>query len=79
MRVDLPSLGNDFPIPFFVIAGAEDDITPFPLARAWFDRITAPHKGFFLIPDSGHLALMTRSDEFLRILNENVRPLAIHL
>lgn len=72
MAVDLPSLGNDFSIPFFVIDGAGDDITPVSLARAWFDRITAPRKGFFLIPDSGHLALMTRSDLFLRILAANV-------
>jgi pimeloyl-ACP methyl ester carboxylesterase len=78
MRVDLPTLGNDFLIPFFVIDGAEDDITPCPLARAWFDRVTAPRKGFFLIPDSGHLALMTRADEFLRILDRYVRPFAIH-
>jgi hypothetical protein len=35
--------------------------------------------GNFLIPDSGHLALMTQSDEFLRILDRNVRPFAIHL
>ena len=34
MRVDLPALGTDFPIPFFIVQGAEDDITPAALARS---------------------------------------------
>lgn len=56
MRVDLPALGTDFSIPFFVVEGEEDDVTPAPLARAYFDKVTAPHKAFLLIPDAGHMA-----------------------
>ena len=36
MRVDMPALGTDFSIPFFVVEGAEDDITPASLAKAYF-------------------------------------------
>ena len=76
MRVDLPALGTDFSIPFFVVEGEEDDITPASLARAYFDRITAPRKAFLLMPDAGHMALLTRSDAFLEFLMVNVRPLS---
>ncbi|HEY3823044.1 MAG TPA: alpha/beta hydrolase [Bryobacteraceae bacterium] len=77
MRVDLPALGTDFPMPFFIIEGAEDDVTPVSLSQSYFDRITAPHKAFFLIPNAGHMALLTQSDTFLRLLDANVRPLAL--
>jgi pimeloyl-ACP methyl ester carboxylesterase len=77
MRVDLPALGTDFSIPFFVVEGAEDDITPVSLAKSYFDQITAPHKAFYLIPDAGHMALLTRSDLFLKFLQTEVRPLAL--
>jgi pimeloyl-ACP methyl ester carboxylesterase len=76
MRVDLPALGTEFSMPFFVVEGAEDDITPASLAKIYFDRITAPHKKFELIPDAGHMALLTRSDLFGEFLVANVRPLA---
>ena len=59
------------------IDGADDDITPVSLARAYVDQITAPHKAFCLIPDAGHMALLTRSDLFLNFLQTNVRPLAL--
>ena len=77
MRENLPALGTDFSIPFFVVEGAEDDITPASLAMAYFDQITAPRKAFWLMPDAGHMALLTRSDAFLRFLLANVRPLAL--
>lgn len=73
MRMDLPALGTDFPIPFFVVQGAEDDITPAALAQEYFDRVTAPRKSLLLIPDAGHMALMTRPDAFLNFLLANVR------
>jgi pimeloyl-ACP methyl ester carboxylesterase len=77
MRVDLPALGTDFSIPFFVVEGEEDDVTPAPLAKAYFDKVTAPHKGFLLMPDTGHMALLTRSDLFLKFLLDEVRPVVL--
>ena len=77
MRVDLPSLGGSFSTPFFVVEGAEDDITPASLAKNYFDGITAPRKAFWLMPDAGHMALLTRPDLFLQFLLTNVRPLAL--
>ncbi|MCU1334904.1 MAG: Hydrolase, alpha/beta fold family protein [Bryobacterales bacterium] len=77
MRMDLPALGTDFSVPFFIVQGAEDDITPAALAQAYFNQITAPRKSMLLIPEAGHMALMTRPDAFLQFLLANVRPLSL--
>ena len=73
MRMDLTSLGTDFSIPVFIVEGAEDDVTPASLARNYFDQITAPKKSFLLMPNAGHMALLTRSDDFLQFLLTTVR------
>jgi pimeloyl-ACP methyl ester carboxylesterase len=75
--VDLRALGTDFTIPIFVFDGAEDDVAPVRLAKAYIDSIVAPEKGFVAIPGAGHTALNTKSDEFLRLMDRWVRPLAI--
>ncbi len=77
MREDLPALGTDFSVPFFIVEGAQDDVTPASLAQSYFDRITAPRKSFLLMPDAGHMALLTKSDDFLKFLVTNVRPVAV--
>ena len=74
MRVDLPTLGTDFSVPFFIVEGADDDITPAALAKTYFDQITAPRKAFLLMPDAGHAALLTRPNMFLKFLLNDVRP-----
>jgi len=71
-RMDLPALGTDFTIPVFIVQGADDDMTPASLARAYFDRITAPRKAFLLVPGAGHVALMTRPDAFLKFLRPQI-------
>jgi pimeloyl-ACP methyl ester carboxylesterase len=73
--VDLPSLGTDFPMPFFVFQGAEDNVTPVAPVREYIDRIRSPHKELVLIPNAGHNAMATRSDEFLKLLLDRVKPL----
>jgi pimeloyl-ACP methyl ester carboxylesterase len=67
-RMDLSALGTDFAVPFYIVQGAEDDMAPASLAREYFDRITAPRKGFLLVPGAGHGALMTRPDAFLKFI-----------
>jgi pimeloyl-ACP methyl ester carboxylesterase len=73
--VDLREEGLVFELPFFVIHGADDYVTPAKLARTYFDTITAPRSAFVLIP-GGHTALIDHAEEFLSALNEHVRPLA---
>jgi len=77
MDVDLPALGTDFAVPIFVFQGADDNIAPAELARAYVDSLRAPQKQFVAIADGGHVAMIARSDEFLRLLDQWVRPLAV--
>ena len=77
MRVDLADGNRDFAIPIFVFQGADDDVTPAQLVGPYLDRITAPQKQLVLIAGAGHDALIAKSDEFLELLVQRVRPLAI--
>lgn len=74
---DLRALGPEFQVPVFVFQGARDNVTPIAPVKAWFDAIQAPHKELALIPDAGHNALFTRQPQFLALLVERVRPLAV--
>jgi pimeloyl-ACP methyl ester carboxylesterase len=78
MAVDLSALGTDFAVPVFVFQGEADHITPAQLARSYVENITAPQKELVPIPGAGHLAMLTRNNVFLRLLVEQVRPLAMH-
>jgi pimeloyl-ACP methyl ester carboxylesterase len=75
-KVDLPALGTDFAIPVFIFQGQED-LTALPeLAEAYFDSIKAPRKQFFLVPGTGHEPSATELALMLKVLVEQVRPLA---
>jgi pimeloyl-ACP methyl ester carboxylesterase len=76
-HVDLPALGTNFAIPIFIIQGQED-LTAVPeLAKAYFDSIEAPRKQFYLVPGTGHGPSLAELDMTLRVLLEQVRPLAL--
>jgi proline iminopeptidase len=77
VTVDLPAQGTSFAIPIFIFQGEDDNVTPAQLARAYVDTITAPQKWFVPINGAGHLAMVVKSDEFLKLLVERVRPIAI--
>jgi pimeloyl-ACP methyl ester carboxylesterase len=77
MEVDLAASGTEFAVPMFVFQGANDNITPVPPVRAYVDSIRAPQKRLVLIADAGHMVMMTKSDEFLRMLVQWVRPLGL--
>lgn len=69
--------GTEFEIPFFIFQGANDVVTPIGQARAFFDDVTAPEKGFAVIPDAGHFAAFVQPDVFLSELLARVRPVAV--
>jgi len=63
-----------FPLPFFIINGAEDHVTPTDLAKRYFDMVHAPQKKFVVLPGVGHSAVLTEPDVFLHVLVSDVRP-----
>ena len=73
---DLPSLGTEFGVPFFVFQGATDHVTAVRPVQDYMESIKAPRKELVLIPNAGHNVMVTRSEEFLKLLRERVRPLA---
>jgi pimeloyl-ACP methyl ester carboxylesterase len=75
MDVDLAALGTDFSIPIFIIQGQEDLTAPPELAKAYFDRIKAPRKQFYLVPGTGHDPSAATGELTRKVLTEQVRPL----
>jgi pimeloyl-ACP methyl ester carboxylesterase len=73
---DARKFGRHFAVPVFIVDGDCDLTTPPDLARAWFDTIDAPRKGFVLLKGGGHSALITMPDVFHAVLATYVRPLA---
>jgi pimeloyl-ACP methyl ester carboxylesterase len=71
---DLPAAVTKFDVPVVVIEGDADLVTP--QARAYFDKIMAPHKEFLLLSGAGHLAIFRDSVDFLKLLIDHVLPLA---
>ena len=74
---DFSTLEGRIPVPVVMITGADNDIDPTPMAKAWLDRIVAPKKVFAPIPVAGNHAMETHTAEFLRLLDQHVRPLAL--
>jgi pimeloyl-ACP methyl ester carboxylesterase len=76
LATDLPKTANSLSVPFFVIQGKDDMVTPTSVAIKYFDVVKAPTKKLIIIENAGHFALVTNSKEFLEALVKNVRPLA---
>jgi pimeloyl-ACP methyl ester carboxylesterase len=77
MAMDLRPLGYRFELPFFIIQGSDDHITPTGLAANYFQRIQAPVKHMITIEGAGHFAAMTHTDKFavaVRSLLQRVSP-----
>ncbi len=77
MKIDLPKTARTFAVPFFVIQGRDDVMTPTQATVAYFDAVTAPTKKLVLIPEAGHFAFMTSPTAFLAALTSTVRPVAV--
>jgi len=74
---DAKKVGTDFRLPFIIINGKLDHITPTDLARRYFDTIRAHEKQFVVLDGAGHSAVLTEPDVFLRELVARVRPAAL--
>lgn len=51
-------------IPFFLITGKEDCVTPVQLSKNLFDKISSPHKEYFVIENSSHFPFIDNPSEF---------------
>lgn len=76
-EVDLDSLGPEFTIPVFVFNGSQDNVAPTTSAESYLQSIRAPRKLFVPIDYAGHTAIFTKTETFLALLTQHVRPLAV--
>lgn len=60
----------DYEVPYFNINGDKDYQTNFNLAQEYFDEVTAPYKQMFIMKDTTHGLLESKSEEFSEILHE---------
>ena len=60
----------DYEVPYFNINGDKDYQTNFNLAHEYFDEVNAPYKQIFIMKDTTHGLLESKSEEFSEILHE---------
>jgi pimeloyl-ACP methyl ester carboxylesterase len=68
ITTDLPATATSFKIPYYVIQGRHDLFAPTPLAKAYFDKVSAPKKQFVTIENAGHFALATHQVDVIAAL-----------
>ena len=68
-----------FAMPVFLVDGRHDYVTSAVLAHAYFNRITAPRKGFVLFDCAGHNAHLEQPAQFDAWMVNVVRPAALGL
>jgi len=68
------NFGTTYEMPVFYIMGELDRQTSYELAKEFFEEIYAPFKAFFSIPNAGHAPMHENTQEFNRVLIEEIRP-----
>ncbi|NMH89276.1 alpha/beta fold hydrolase [Flavivirga algicola] len=53
-EVDFNKTGLEFKIPIYLIQGEKDILTPKEMSKPYFDKIIAPKKEYFLLPNAAH-------------------------
>jgi len=70
-----PPLPDSVRVPVVLIHGRHDLHTPYAPARAWFDRLQAPHKRLVTLEYSAHVPFLEEPGRFLQALLTEVLPL----
>lgn len=60
--------------PLFLINGRYDYSCVATISERWYNKVAAPVKGLLWLEDSGHNAVYSEADEFMRYMVETVRP-----
>ncbi|MDD6070896.1 MAG: alpha/beta hydrolase, partial [Clostridiales bacterium] len=61
---------TEYKIPYYNINGDRDYQTNYKLAQNYFDEIDAPYKKIYLMENTTHGLLESKSEEFSEILHE---------
>ena len=69
---DLTRQVTELDIPVYFLEGIYDYTCAYPLAKAYFEKINAPVKGFYTFENSAHSPLFEEPEKVLKILQEDV-------
>ncbi len=67
---DLHAEPAEYKVPIYYIVGENDWQTPSVLAQDYFQRINAPSKKIYTIPNAGHMTMVDQPTLFLQVLSE---------
>ncbi len=70
--VDLNKDGIAFKIPVYLIQGEQDILTASEINKPYFDKISAPDKAYYLLPNAGHGYNKSVVDTQYEILKEKL-------
>lgn len=71
---DAHNFGTEYSMPVFYIMGENDFQTPITISEKFFSEIKAPVSKFFSVPDAGHVTMTDNTEEFTRIMLEEIKP-----
>lgn len=70
--IDFSKEGREYKIPVYLIQGEEDILTSSEINKLYFDKIIAPEKEYFLLPNTGHGHNKSVVDAQYKILTEKL-------
>lgn len=72
LATDLTQRVPEVGIPVYFLHGVHDDTVSYPLAKAYYDRLVAPVKGFYTFEHSAHSPIFEEPQKACRIMREDV-------
>jgi pimeloyl-ACP methyl ester carboxylesterase len=77
LSVDFFNQAPEFDLPFYICQGVYDYQAAYPVAKRYFERLSAPKKEFFTFENSAHGTLFEEPEKFLQVMlkiDADVRP-----
>lgn len=69
-KFNLRSESLEYKVPIYYILGENDWQTPYVIAEEYFQKIKAPTKKIFVIPNAGHMTMVDQPNLFFEALSE---------
>lgn len=72
MAFDLKKKGNRYQVPVYYVLGEKDCQTPVEISIKYFEKLEAPDKKLYLIPNAGHAPMIDNVEEYRKAVGEIV-------
>ena len=72
LATNLPEKIQELDVPVYFFHGRHDYTCDYSLAKAWFDNLEAPMKGFYTFENSAHSPLFEEPEKARAILTRDV-------